>query len=679
MNILCRRRLILLLSIWAFLTIPIFGQVKEWGDISREDLVREVYQPDSSASAVVLFDKGTLRVEDNLEYYLDRHTRIKLIRPDGYDWGTVKLDFNEGYDQEIDDLEAVTYTLEDDGDDIEDHKLGKRDFFEEEIVNNWNRITFTFPSLEPGCIIEYRYTHKIGDPAYIPIWYFDWNIPVKWNELTAEFPSFLKFTKVFKGDEELYRNEVDGFSKTIRLTYEVNPGGYAGSKTSRQRIRFNGDRYRWVMKDRPAIPELPFMTAPDDYKAQILLQLSELYIPNQVQQDFVKNWDNVIQLLLEHEDFASYLDSQSEYEQIISSVPEAKTEVEKTRQLFDHVANSYTWDGSYGIFASHTLEEVVTSQRGSGAELNLLLTGSLRQTGIRAYPVLISTRGHGAVLENYVLPNQFNHVIVLVKLDDHDLLLDASRGNRPLYLLPKNDLNGRGLVVKPSMAGQEEWVSLEPLKESVRAAFVEAKISPDGSLSGTISGISSGYLAIEDRELISREGEEAFAEETLFKNFSTYEFASLDITQTAMLDSTLNYTSSLESGLAAETQVVDSTIYLDTVPVLKWSENPLKQEERKYPVDFPYAFSEQLVISYEIPEGYEVVEYPERLVSRITNSGGMFSRTVQVKESQVVVRSVIELGRPEYTADEYDRLKLFFDQILDAHSEKIVLQKTMEN
>lgn len=643
------------------------AQSKKWGDIDLKTLKETVYAPDSSAAAVVLFDKGNLRIEDNLQYFLDRHVRIKLIRPEGYRWATVELDYNKDYEQEIEELEAATYTLEGKGK-IKEHEVDKDSFFDEKIISDWNRITFTFPSLEPGCIIEYRYTFKIGDPSYLPVWYFDWTIPTKWNQLVAEFPGFLNFTKVLSGVEELDINEWKEFNKTIRVTYKTNDRSLYSLATGRERegrVNFNGERFTWVLKDREGIPDLPYMTNRDDYRAHIRFQLSEFNIPDEVQEDYFKSWHNVILHWLEDDEFSSFLNANAQYEKIISSLPlQSKSAIEQVRVLFDYVTSTYNPDNSYGLFKENSFDDIITSQNGSGAELNLLLAGLLRQAGVRAYPVLVSTRDHGTAFTKYVLPNQFNHLIVLVKLEDHDLLLDGSMGNRPLYLLPENDLNGKGLVLQRSDPGNEKWTSLVPLQNTIRAASLQAKINPDGTLDGKISGVSTGYFAFEDRKKIEEKGREAFIGETLFKHFADYHLSGFDIAKATDLDSTLDYRVHLNSGLAKGTQVVDSTIYLDTTPVMKWVENPLKQNERKYPVDFPYSYGEQLTIVYHIPEGYEIEEYPDRLVSRIPKDGGVFSRIVQIKDRSIIIRSYLDLGRSRYSASEYNRLKLFLVRLL---------------
>jgi len=675
------RTTVLSLLFFALLSYSSSAQVKDWNDVSREELGIENYTPDSSTSAVVLFDKGYLRVENDLQYFLDRHVRIKIISPEGYKHATVELDYNKDYEQEIKDLEAITYRLNNKNE-IEEHKVEKRSFFDEKIIDDWKRIKFTFPSLEPGCIIEYRYTKKIGDPGYLPVWYFDRSIPVKWNQLKAEFPSFLNFTKILSGESELDVNEWEEFKKTIRMPPNSNDKslyGMASTERRSGRINFNGERFTWIMKNREAIPNLPFMTTPDDYRTQIRFQLSELEIPDkQIQEDYFKSWDNVITRLLDQEEFGSYLMRQDQYKEIISNLPVGnKSKIERVKLIYHYIIDSFKWDNTYRLYAEESFKQVIDSRSGSGSELNLLLTGLLRQANVEAYPVLISTRNHGAALTKYVLPNQFNHLIVLVRLEDHELLLDAGLDSQqPLYLLPENDLNGKGLVLKRVDSTEGEWASLIPLQQSIRAALVQAEIKPDGSLNGKISGVSTGYFALEDRNSIQQNGKESFIDEALLEFFSQYNISGSNIINLADVDSTLNYNVYLGSGKVEGSQVVDNTIYLDAIPIMKWVENPLKQNERKYPVDFPYRYGEQLTIVYQIPEGYEVEEYPDRLISRIPENGGMFSRTVKVQDHRIIIRSQLDLGRSRYSADEYDRLKLFFDQIVEAHSENIVLKKS---
>lgn len=673
-------KLLFFLLTFSFFSQSLVAQPKEWGEIPLQTLKEDIYHLDSSPSAVVLFEKGHLRIENDLQYYLDRHVRIKIIRPEGYKYATIELDYNKGYDQDIEDLEAVTYRLNKKGK-IEEYKVEKNSFFDEKVIDDWNHIRFTFPSLEPGCIIEYRYTHKIGDPGYLPVWYFDRTIPVEWNQLVAEFPSFLNFSKILSGEKELDINEWKEFNKTIRMTPGSNEKNLYGN-TSRERrsrrINFNGERFTWVMKNREAIPDLPFMTTPDDYRTQIRFQLSELNIPDkQIQEDYFKSWTNVITRLLEQDEFGSYLLHQAQYKDIISTLSIGNTlKIKRVSLIYDYIIDSFNWDNTYNLYGEDRFDQVITSRSGSGSELNLLLTGLLRQAGVEAYPVLISTRNHGSVLTKYVLPNQFNHLIVLVKLEDHDLLLDAGIDNpRPLYLLPENDLNGKGLVLKRPESGKEEWASLIPLQQTIRAASLHAEINPDGSINGKISGVSTGYFALQDRNSIQEKGEKAFLSESLFQHFSNYNISGSNLINLADLDSTLNYDVHLNSGLAAHSQVVNNTIYLDAVPIMKWVENPLKQKVRKFPINFPYSYGQQLIIVYKIPDGYKVEEYPDRLVSRIPKDGGMFSRTVEMQDRQIIIRFFLDLGRSSYSADEYDRLKLFFDQIVEAHSEKIVLKK----
>ncbi|MGD8427200.1 MAG: DUF3857 domain-containing protein, partial [Balneolaceae bacterium] len=215
---------ILCISTYFLIVFPVYGQVKNWGDVSQEELRKTVFSQDSSAAAVVLFKKGNLRVEDNLNYSLDEHVRIKILSKEGYDWGNIKINYNKEHSQDIENIKALTYTLTPAGHILE-HKMDESSIYDKKIINGINQKSFTLPSLEPGCVLEYRYTFKIGDPSYIPTWFFDETIPVEWSELTAEFPSFLHFLKVFSGKEELYKNGFKEFHKTVNMTFKTHSNG----------------------------------------------------------------------------------------------------------------------------------------------------------------------------------------------------------------------------------------------------------------------------------------------------------------------------------------------------------------------------------------------------------------------------------------------------------------------
>ncbi|GAB5408186.1 MAG: hypothetical protein BalsKO_05510 [Balneolaceae bacterium] len=182
------------------------AQPKEFGSISVHDF--SAYNPeyDSTASAVVLFEKGEVEFDSDYNCILKIHKRIKILNDKGFEYGDIEIPIYRGAAQDVRGIKAVTYSLLPNGK-IEENKLGRREIFETRISDDYEVKKFTMPGLSSGVIIEYSYTKKMGNPFSLPDWKFHDYIPVQWSEIEMILPLSLNYQMIFKGKEELFINE----------------------------------------------------------------------------------------------------------------------------------------------------------------------------------------------------------------------------------------------------------------------------------------------------------------------------------------------------------------------------------------------------------------------------------------------------------------------------------------
>jgi len=104
-------------------------------------------------------------------------------------------------------------------------------------------------------------------------------------------------------------------------------------------------------------------------------------------------------------------------------------------------------------------------------------------------------------------------------------------------------------------------------------------------------------------------------------------------------------------------------------------ENPFKLEKRNFPVDFAYPIMSSYTLNLNIPESYELKELPKNINYRLPNNGGTYSRRSEL--SGTLLQSVVqfELNQTLFQPREYKSLREFFQQIVMAESEQLVLQK----
>jgi hypothetical protein len=122
--------------------------------------------------------------------------------------------------------------------------------------------------------------------------------------------------------------------------------------------------------------------------------------------------------------------------------------------------------------------------------------------------------------------------------------------------------------------------------------------------------------------------------------------------------------------------VAGERIYFNPVMYNPQKENPFKNPERKFPVDFGALIEETNIVSYTIPTGYMVEEMPKSAKIALPDDGGRFTYIVGVsEEGKISISSKVALKKTMYFAEEYEVLRKFYDQIVQKHAEQIVLKK----
>jgi len=118
---------------------------------------------------------------------------------------------------------------------------------------------------------------------------------------------------------------------------------------------------------------------------------------------------------------------------------------------------------------------------------------------------------------------------------------------------------------------------------------------------------------------------------------------------------------------------VNNKIYVSPFLREGITENPLKQPTRNYPVDMIYPKKTSYFAEINIPDGFKVDYLPVN--DKINNDQFEFDYTTMVTDKKISVSMVYYFKLPVYEAPEYDKLKYYFNEIINKGSEKIVFVK----
>jgi hypothetical protein len=633
----------------------------KWGEIPSEDLRMTEYPADPEAEAVVLCDFGHLSFDFSRGRYVTfellHHRRVKVLDRQGFSEGDISIPFySKNNFERIMNLKVQVFSP-----DGEKTELGRKDFYEEEINDYYSVIRFAIPKLEEGSVIEYKYTLISEDIFELDSWYFQEDIPVRWSELQLEIPEWYRYVFLMQGNLDIN----DKSSESSRI-------GVSGGV-----VNVHVDKYRMVMADVPAMREEAFITTMDDYYAKVEFQLSSIESPFTITEEVLSTWALVGQDFMEDAGFGLQFTRKRNYKTVLEALNQDIQSLEDPREkslaIYSFLQEKMDWNGVYHYRMNSTINEVFTEGAGTSAELNLMLLALLRNQGLEAFPLLVSTRSNGQMIELYPIMSQFNHVFIGVIIDGEALLLDLAQENGPAGLISVDALNGRALSLYD--ASNPLWVDIPtPMSQSVYYGVSE--LSSEGVINGTMKTSYDGYKAISLREGYASASQlESAWTNILNDQYNACQISDLSVE--GLQSPAEKMAGEFHFELANAAQVAGDYIYVNPIVYSGFEENPFTAEERLFPVDFPYPTKRKYIYNLQIPEGYTVDELPESIRAVMEGNAGLFQYTISDRGDNIQVRVEIEFYKLWYTPEEYHVIKNFYDLMIEKLSEPVVLRRTL--
>ena len=342
---------------------------------------------------------------------------------------------------------------------------------------------------------------------------------------------------------------------------------------------------------------------------------------------------------------------------------------ERLNAIYDYVKYKMTWNGKYGYYTKKGVETAYYDNSGNVAEINLILTSMLRMAGLDANPVLLSTRDNGVAL----FPNRskFNYVITCVNLDGKQILLDATEKYASKICLPIRDLNDKGRLIRKD--GSSEEINLIPKFNSIKLTNVLATIDALGMLSGQIRHNHADYNALLFRKKYLEISKDSYLEK-LEGNYAGLEVENYEIKNEKTISEPIIESYDFKKSNAIE--VIGNKMFITPLLFFAMSQNPFKQENRQYPIDFAFPSKDKYQIVLTIPDGYEVESLPKSInvstIHKITN----YDFLISTSNKQITISMNLGINDSFVASDYYSQLKEFFKLVVDKQNEKIVLKKT---
>ncbi len=674
------RKGMILIFLALFLTAGLFGQDKQefkFGKISTADFKLSADPFDSGANVLIIADVGTIKFEGNNNGYFDliftRFLRVKINNKNGFKIGDREISLyhsSEGKYEKIISFKASTFNLENGA--IHESKLDEKSIFTVKYNGQVDEKKFSMPALKEGAIFDLEYTIRSPFPDRMEPWSFQGEYPRLWSELAVTIPPPLHYVRRVQGDQNFYIDT----TKEVYPFYSIRQSNGTSSDDNYNVTGASVYR-RWVKKNIPSLHEEPYTTTIDNYYSRIKFQLSYIQWSKESERhEQSSTWNLLSKDLLEYEDFGIALNRENGWmtDELQGILQHSESDEEKVFKIYDYLRDHFNTVseegyGTQGLFTHNSLKDVFKKKQGNVAEINLLLTAMLRKAGIKADPLILSTRDNGLADPSYPLLAEYNYVICAVYLNDKLIKLDASEHHIGFGQLPVSCYNGWGHIINAEKP-YPVYFSADSNKENNITTVII--INDDHSKwSGAFKKVSGKVESQEIREEIGTTSLKEYSKKIISANEANLSIDSIQ------LDSLLHfsYPLGIRYDFMVKQSAGDDILYFNPLLNEGYKNNPFKSMNRHYPVEMPYLIDETYILNMEIPAGYQVDEMPKSARVAYNNDEGMFEYLIQKGEGNVQMRVRLKLNKTFFPTDEYGTLRDFFAFVVKKENEQIVFKK----
>lgn len=601
---------------------------------------------DPEAPAVVLFEKGRMKLlEYPRDFYsqLDVEVRVKVLNDRGKEmFGEVEIE--HGRHLRLSGFQGRTVLP--DGREI---PVGEDAMFQD-VTSRARRYYVTrvaFPAVEPGAILDYRYTLRWDTFLYLEPWYFSNRVPTLHSEITYVIPPNMAARPWARQ------------ANRVELHSEMN------NRATGREVRVWADGV-------PAIAEEPFSFPFADLSSRFLmLPLSVTSGGSKI--SILETWSSICEI-------ASY-----GYEELRDNKGGAKRKAReltegvtgdraKAEAIYRFVRDEIRHDGFIGVFTGGTdrIDGVLSDRVGGSAEQALVLEEMLDAAGLEPRLVWAANRLDGRIDMEAVNPWWFERVLVMVEIDGERIFLDPL--DRDLgfgQLAPGFD----GMQALLYHRSRPEVIELpaSPAAANARRAEVTLAIDPDGGVAGSGTLNLTGHHAWVDLSL--REGGADPAEAWRKKLESSFEGYEIDEVEVADAPGRGSVTVTWSLALREENVLGDEATLLPSLPVGPQVQAfTLPPERRRTPVQLPFADLEEVDLTVTWPEGWAIEIVPPSLSEKTAAGAAEQQVEIDAEARTLTYRRRLEVSRVEFTnSDDYAALRDLIALAAKADAQPLVL------
>ena len=613
----------------------------EFGEITTAEQSLTECSFDKEADAMIIFDEASADNNDQHNLIVNRRIRLKILKPKGNQHGDISIRYYHKDDLEyINGIEAYTCNYHNNLPDIK--KVPPSAIYRQKINDRLSVVRIPMPDVQPGSIIEYKYTTTKKYYSWLDDWYFQSELPTLHSRFSLVVMPNYAFSYRVRKSELL----------PIDIKHEKNSG----------RIYFGMDSIAGLRDE-------PYMDAEKDYLQHVEFQLSGYQGTFGGTTKTRTNWEEVIRELMFHQVFGLQLNKHipvgSEWENTIKSI---SSPYEKMASIYNFVFKNFNWSGIGGFTSENGVKDTWEKRKGNSGDINLMLINLLMESGLEAYPLLVSTRGHGKVNSEIPFMDQFNRVMAYVVIGDKKYVLDATGPYTPPFMIPFSVINTNALIVHRKKGGIITLTETE--KQDRNLVNIMASIDENGNMKGEALIQSYDYARLNRLGAWERD-KDRFKEEyyTSYQPGLTVDSLIVKNTDNDSLPFGQRFNFFIPPTASGDYKLINLNLFSGI------TKNPFISDIRFTNIDYGCLQSYTVVENITLPPSMKLETVPKNIRLIMPDTSIALSRYIQVKDNILNVKYAITTSRSVFTAEDYEYVKNFYKKMAEIMNEQIVLKK----
>jgi hypothetical protein len=662
-----RTRLVLSFLVLCFislLTVPANSQLQRRAQFQQptdEELKMTSDPKAPGADAVFL---NVEEYDNDPSHYRSYYVRIKVLTEKGKELSTEVIPYvNDNF---IHIVNVKARTIHPDGTEIPlDDKVIQNRLNQKPKDRTTDGVMLDLPEVEVGSILEYQYDINFNTYAALPPY---WQIQRSYLVRKEHFQFAPE--DVFVPGRKLKQYLQDRRGRTINslLWWYKLPDGV--------QVQYNPSGYYSVdLNDIPPAPDEEWMPPSQSVLMKVQFYYSYSSSPQQFWANEGKEWSTSV------DQFAQ--PSKAIHDVVNKLIAPTDKEKEKAKKLYVAVEALDNTDYSRRRTESEMkrlkMQEVLSAidvwnqKSGNSEEIAMLYLAMARAAGLQAYAVKVVPRSLGAFDLSYMSIGQLRDTLVMVSIDGTPKVLDPGEKMCPFGSMNWRHSGAGGLHQDANGIGPETTPRQEYSQNTVDRAG-DITVDAHGAVTGQIRVVMTGQeslmwrqAAIENDEAELKKLYDQTLEDILPEGVVGHidHFVGLTDPDSSLL-AVVNVSGTMGAA-TAKRLILPSTFFeaRERVPFVK-------QEKRLTPVDMQYGDVVSDEITYHLPDGMKLEGIPAD--TRVPWAGHATYALKFISEpGTVTVARGLSRAFDVLQADDYDKLRGFYQKIAAADQQQLVL------